>query len=234
MEHRHSKIDHRILCVSQGLIMERLEMTLDCRIAQSSTSPINSSTQERWIQQLTDAVAWPESLSLVHLDLRPANILLDVKDNIKVGEFDATVKSWEELVVASEPFCKLDEDFEPPLGGPVSEQFSLGSFIYTLRFRYIPFHNLNIPNMVRKLIINEFPSIKDDPLFGDIIHKCWHSTYNSISKIADDIFSRLRGRPNIQGLPLSQMGDAQSHMLLLECEKSLAESLQDTELYHGL
>lgn len=65
------------------------------------------------------AVAWLESLHLVHGDLRPANILLDANENIKLGDFDATVEPGAELTVASAPFCKMDEHFETPLAGPV-------------------------------------------------------------------------------------------------------------------
>ncbi|RYP12512.1 hypothetical protein DL766_009951 [Monosporascus sp. MC13-8B] len=89
------------------------------------------------------AVAWLEHLGFVHGDLRPANILLDTNEDIQLGDFDTTVKPGKELVVASEAFCKMNEDFEPPLAGPVSEQFSLASCIYTIRFGHWPWHNLD-------------------------------------------------------------------------------------------
>jgi len=58
-------------------------------------------------------------------------MLLDANDNIQVGGFDATVRPGAELMVASEPFSKIYENLETPPAGPVSEQFSLASYIYT-------------------------------------------------------------------------------------------------------
>ena len=136
MKHPHPHIVHGILCVPQGLFMHRLAMTLETRIAGSS--PISPSTQRRWIRQLSGAVVWLESLGYVHGDLRPANIFLDSVDDIRLGDFDSTVKRGEQLKVASEPFCKVNEDYELPIGGPISEQFSLGSCIYTIRNGHKP------------------------------------------------------------------------------------------------
>ena len=82
--------------------------------------------------QLTSAVTLLERLGLVHGDLQPANILLDANNNIQVGGFDATARPGAELMVASEPFCKIFKNLETPPAGPVSEQFSLASCIYTI------------------------------------------------------------------------------------------------------
>lgn len=112
--------------------MHRLETTVQFRLDQLTASPVGLDTQERWIRQLTSAVVWLERLGYVYGDLQPANAFLDAMEDIKLGDFDATVKKGERLLVASETwFCKLDEDYEAPLAGPVSEQFALGSFFFT-------------------------------------------------------------------------------------------------------
>ena len=91
--------------------------------------------------------------------------------------------------MASEPFCKLDKDYELPLAGPLSEQFALGLCIYTIQFGYKPFHDLDAPTRVLKFIMNEFPPTSTDTLFGDIICKCWYGVYNSISDLEQAIIS---------------------------------------------
>jgi hypothetical protein len=143
------------------------------------------------------------------------------------------VKKGERLMVASEPFCKLNEGYEPPVAGSLSEQFSLASCIYTIRFRHKPSHHLDAPTRVRKLIMNEFPSSSTDSLFGDLTCKCWHGVYDSIGAVEQDILSRLRGRPGAGEYPrnetVGQMDDMEPLMLLTECEEFLAKESQRTK-----
>ncbi len=134
MKRPHPNIVQCIVCAPEGIFLRRMECTLQDRLSLSQTASIPPHTQERWVRQLTSAVAWLESLNLVHGDLRPANILLDANEDIKLGDFDATVEPGAELTVASEPFWKMNKDFETPPAGPVTEQYSLASCIYTIRF----------------------------------------------------------------------------------------------------
>ena len=191
MEHRHPNIVHGILCVPEGLFMQRLSSTLEFRIDQSTTLPISRDCQHRWIQQLTSALAWIEQLGYVHGDLRPANIFLDETENIKLGDFDCAVKKGEQLLAASEPFCKLNEAYEPPPAGPISEQFALASCLYNIRFGNKPFHQLNAPTRVLKLIRNEFPATSADHVFGATIQKCWKGAYGSIGDLQEVISTLL-------------------------------------------
>lgn len=182
--------------------------------------------QERWVLQLTSTVAWLERLGLVHGDLRPANILLDANDDIRISDCDAAFKPGAELVVASEPFCKMDANFETPPAGPVSEQFSLASCIYTIRFGRWPWHELDPPARVRKLVRNEFPSASADPVLGDVTARCWRGVYASIASVHQDVLSRL-GRSvakheTLMQAPLEEV-DAQYPLLRAECEEFVAK-----------
>lgn len=78
----------------------------------------------------------------MHGDLRPACIFLDVKEDACIGDYDVIVKTGEQLMVASELICRLDENCETPLAGPLSEQFALASCIYTIPFGRKPYHDL--------------------------------------------------------------------------------------------
>ncbi|RKU41522.1 hypothetical protein DL546_004531 [Coniochaeta pulveracea] len=223
----HPNIVPCILCRPEGIFLQKMECTLEERLALAPTAPISTETQEKWVRQLTSAVAWLESLNLVHGDLRPANILLDANEDIQLCDFDATVKPGEELRTAGVPFCKLDEHFEPPPAGPVSEQFSLASCIYTIRFGHGPWHDIDPQVMVRKVMRNEMPLVSEDLLFGDIMKRCWLGDYASIADVEKDILSRLgwNGAGEEVLGQKARIKDRESRMQALrtECERFLAE-----------
>ncbi|KAK4044837.1 kinase-like domain-containing protein [Parachaetomium inaequale] len=225
MKRPHPNIVQCILCVPEGIFLRGMESTLQERLFRSPTATVSPRTQERWVRQLTSAVAWLESLGLVHGDLRPANILLDANDDIKLGDFDATVSPGAELLVASEPFCKINEDFETPLAGPVSEQFSLASCIYTIRFKRWPWHDLKPRARGQRLARNEFPVTSADRLFGGVTRRCWLGEYASIAAVEQEVICRL-GRtvaegeaPKLQAL----IEDDAVLKLRAECEEFVAK-----------
>lgn len=187
MKHPHPNIVRCILCIPEGFFMERMDATLQARIDHSAPS---SRTQLRWITQIASALSWIEGLGRVHGDLRPPNILLTADDHIRLADFDTSVKIGEELLVASEPFVKLNENFELPHAGPISEQFALASCIYTIRSGHIPFSELDAPVRVRRLMNNEFPSTANDAEFGSLILGCWQGQYASITAVYNDIKPR--------------------------------------------
>ncbi|CAD0107583.1 unnamed protein product [Aureobasidium uvarum] len=182
--HPHPHLLQAILCTREGIFMPRLDTTLAIRL-RTQTSP---DLQERWIQQLVSAVAWLEELGHAHGDLRPHNIFLDQSSNIVVGDFDATVPFGAELQLSTLPFCKVDEDFETPRAGAETEQFSLGSCIYNIRFGFAPFSDLGLESPVwrKRLVRKEFPSTEGD-VYGSIIQSCWYGVYPSIRALQDEL-----------------------------------------------
>lgn len=225
MAHPHPNIVHGILCISEGIFLQRLGPTLEYHITQCSPSP---ESQNRWIRQLASALAWLERLGYVHGDLRPANIFLDVvEQNIRLGDFDATVKIGEQLKVASEPFCKLNEAYEfSSAAGPDTEQFALASCIYNIRFGHKPHHDLDAPARVRKLMMNEFPSTSADGLLGALTTNCWYGVFDSIRTVEQEILLALRrfsgSGEYLEKDTTHQINDTLSHVLLSECELFLA------------
>lgn len=218
MEKPHPNIMRCILAVSEGIFMPRMECTLQDRLSRT----IPSRTQEQWVLQLTSALAWLEGLGFVHGDLRPANALIDSGDNLHLADFDAVVKPGEELLVASEPFCRMNADLEPPPAGPATEQFALASTIYTIRFGHWPWHELEPRIRGQRMIQGEFPPVLTDSLFGEVVNRCWRGKYESVSVVAQDVRWRFPGA-NFDGTEASQVKGLRYDALRVECERFIAK-----------
>ena len=194
MKRQHRNIVRGILCAPEGIFLQRLECTLQDRLERYDMFPlVGLERQCQWIQELVSAMEWLESLGYAHGDMRPANVLLDAAETIKVGDFDSTVKIGEPLLVTPVPFCKLTDDYEAPLASAISEQYAIGSCIYNIRTGHQPFYELDGPAMVRKLMKNEFPPTSNDYIFGDIILRCWRGSYQSVAEVEQAIRTQLHG-----------------------------------------
>jgi serine/threonine protein kinase len=215
--HPHPNLSYAILCVPEGIFMPRLETTLATRLAIPCVTGLES--QERWINQLVSAAAWLEKLGYAHGDFRPQNILVDKLGDIRIADFDATVTIGSELRLATLPFCKVDEDFETPLAGPGSEQFSLGSIIYNIRYGFPPWSDLELESPVWRSMLarGDYPSTPDDR-YGDIIQKCWKDSFPSISALNTEI-ERLT---NVHVVPRKQPARRHTWYLLAQCQDYVA------------
>lgn len=201
LQNRHPHIVLSPRCIPQGIFLHRQAMTLQERIEQAPINPLPCRVQERWIRQLSSALAWLEQLEFVHGDLRPANIFLTAEGNegdVQLGDFDSTVKNGAQLLVASEPFCKVLENYELPIGSPITEQFSLGSCIYTIRFQHIPWHDIDPPTRVCKLMRDELPETSSDMLFGEITSQCWLGMFRSIHAVEEEVVRLLQAKRGAQ------------------------------------
>lgn len=96
-----------------------------------------------WINDLTQAVAFLESLNLAHGDLRPENILLD-RDRLKLSDFDCTAEIGTYFEACMAPYGRLLNSEEVDQGesgtsgflSPRTEQFALGSIFYFYQLQF--------------------------------------------------------------------------------------------------
>jgi atypical protein kinase C zeta type len=150
---------------------------------------------ERWAAELCAAVAWIESLGLVHGDLRPPNILLDEQDHLKLTDFDCVARIGEASHGNAPPWARLYPDPLTGKGrwglyGPKTEQFAIGSLLYCMTRGHEPYGHPEEDNpeldTVGLFKQGVFPRLNAE---GDeldrTIHRCWAGEYHSIKELAE-------------------------------------------------
>lgn len=156
----------------------------------------------QWLIQLSDAAAWLEFIGLAHCDIRPANILLDTDDHIKLADFDLTVRAGQPLEVGTAPFARLlgEEGCQDRgtygLSGPRTEQFALGSVFYAMTRGHDPYEDKwfghdHIPKMMDMLQSMTFPRLGQSDI-DKIIHACWFGRFDTVKQLFESV-SQLSG-----------------------------------------
>ncbi|KAJ5611697.1 hypothetical protein N7528_008802, partial [Penicillium herquei] len=207
------------LLAETGIFMEYMrDANLSWRIQQDHTrdqkTRVVTKVQEleplslrlEWMNDLTQAVAFLESLNLAHGDLRPENVWLD-RNKLKLSDFDCTAEIGTELEICQEPYGRCLNSSEAVLGecgtpgflGPRTEQFALGSLYYYINYCFEVYGDQHLAESWREnslalseLLMNmKFPALDGNPLIDSVINKCWHNGYATISTLAVDITKLL-------------------------------------------
>ena len=172
----------------------------------------------RWMAELTDAIAWLEKLGLAHGDLRPPNLLLDFEDHLKVADFDSTVTIGEAFEGVQPPWARVigDEGAEDRgtfgYHGPRTEQFAIGSVIYTITRGFEPYENQWLGEDHSAMIVDllqakVFPTTDNSEIDG-IVRKCWDGNYSSIRNLHTEV---MLIDPSISTM-MAQPIDADGHI----------------------
>lgn len=155
--------------------------------------------RKEWMNDITQAVAFLESLNLAHGDLRPENILLD-GDRLKLSDFDCTAELGTDFEACTAPYGRIlnggevdqGERGSPGVLGPRTEQFALGSIFYFINYGFEVYRNQCVTENPRDWGIKvmdllqdmKFPTLDGEPLIDDIIDKCWHNKYATIAELS--------------------------------------------------
>lgn len=152
------------------------------------------------MNDVTQAIAFLESLHLAHGNLRPENILIN-GNKIKVTDFDNTAAFGTPLMVCQGPWGRELREDEPEydvpgsavgLPGPRTEQFALGSICYYINYGMEVYGDKTLTDVPRDsgpalrdlLQAMEFPALDCDPMIGELIHKCWHNQFPTVASLA--------------------------------------------------
>lgn len=161
-----------------------------------------------WMNDITQAVAFLESLGLAHGDLRPENILID-RNRLKLSDFDSTVPIGSRSDGFLYPWGRVqgkEADSGPTPGfgdhGPRTEQFALGSVFYYINYGFAPYedqllgddprrhHGREVVSLLRDMV---FPNLNGDPQLDAIIEKCWYNKYETVAELAAETQKLLEG-----------------------------------------
>ncbi|KAL4794869.1 kinase-like domain-containing protein [Aspergillus venezuelensis] len=153
----------------------------------------------RWMNDLAQAAAFLESISLVHGDLRPENVLLN-GNQIKLTDFDNTVEIGTVEEMCTEPYGRnlnedeadLGEPGTPGILGARTEQFALGGLYYFINYgfemysdRLLAENEDDHDDKVGELLqAKKFPALNRDLAIDTVILMCWHNKYNTISEVS--------------------------------------------------
>ncbi|KAM0738006.1 hypothetical protein ACQRIT_007482 [Beauveria bassiana] len=143
---------------------------------------------EQWATEVAGAIAWLESLGVVHGDLRPANILLDRLDHIKLADFDSVAKMGSRNPGTTAAWVRL-RDCQGSQGScsfglydAWSEQFAFASIVHFLTTGIELYEDMG-PEALDLLKNLEFPKLGDSPL-DKLTVTCWMGGFASLADLA--------------------------------------------------
>ncbi|KAF5459168.1 hypothetical protein F2P56_023146 [Juglans regia] len=117
--------------------------------------------RREYFQQLIDAVAHCHNKGVYHRDLKPENLLLDACGNIKVLDFGLSALP-QQGVGLLRTTCGTPNYVAPEVlrnqgyDGGASDVWSCGVILYVLLTGYLPFDEINLPTLYKKINAAEF------------------------------------------------------------------------------
>lgn len=152
-----------------------------------------------WALQVTEAVRYAHSRSILHRDLRPSNVLLTKEDSAKVVDFSIS------RLLERDPYASTRIG-SPPYMAPehfqgratfASDVYSIGVMMYEMATGVLPFFDLN-PSKIEELVAaGRFtpPVLKNRRVskeFSDVIVKAMARDLLVRYRNADDLLADLR------------------------------------------
>lgn len=153
---------------------------------------LSEKESRRYFQQLIDAVAHCHNKGVYHRDLKPENLLLDSDGNLKVSDFGLSALP-QQGVGLLHTTCGTPNYVAPEVlshqgyDGSAADIWSCGVILYVIMAGYLPFDEIDLPTLYKKISAAEFSS----PFWFSALAK------TLITKILDP---NPRTRINIEGI----------------------------------
>ncbi|GAB2289205.1 Son of sevenless 2 [Dionaea muscipula] len=122
---------------------------------------LSEKESRRYFHQLIDAVSHCHSKGVYHWDLKPENLLLDSRGNLKVSDFglSALPSKGVDLLHTT---CGTPNYVAPEVlsshgyDGAAADIWSCGVILYVPMAGYLPFHETDLPTLYQKINAAEF------------------------------------------------------------------------------
>jgi serine/threonine protein kinase len=126
----------------------------------SCAKKLDESEARKLFQQLIDAVDYCHNRGVYHRDLKPDNLLLDSKGNIKVSDFglSALRKHGDMLTTACGSPCYVAPELLANKGydGAVADVWSCGVILFEMLAGYLPFDERNLVVLYKKIAAADY------------------------------------------------------------------------------
>ena len=142
-----------------------------------------------WAKQMIEAVEYIHSKGVRHSDIKLCQWLLDSKMNARLSDFNGCgydaqpllgISSMEALSYERQSHFMLRDSWED--SSIKSDLFALGSALYELEHRSIPFVEVSEDEVTEYFMRGNFPSVSGLTL-GHMILGCWQGQYNSATEM---------------------------------------------------
>lgn len=148
-------IDHILIMVMEYIEGTDLEKILD------KSSSLEIKTALKYFKQILSALAFAHQKSVIHRDIRPSNILINLDDDVKIADFGTSTllqeKQFATTKIGSPPYM-APEQFE---GKAVfaSDIYSAGSLFYEMVTGFPPIVLANPMEIYKKAKAGQFMTL---------------------------------------------------------------------------
>jgi serine/threonine protein kinase len=142
----------------------------------------------RWVQEAAEGVQLLHDADILHCDINPKNILLDVYLGLKIADFGGSSLAGSKPSACSGPRFSLPDRCwrDPPT--VQDDLFALGTTIYFIMTCQLPFPELSEDEVEENYRNRNFPDVSRI-VSGQFIKRCWTSQIASAREIYDFIQS---------------------------------------------
>jgi serine/threonine protein kinase len=145
---------------------------------------IPSQQRKQWAVECAEGLTFLHANHVIHFDLKPANILLDARLQLKIIDFGGASFQGSAPTAYTptrySPYGNSPEDIRP-LGVQV-DLFALGSIIYKIWTGHDPFGEQSSKDVTVHFCGGRYPDV-EGLACGDIVRRCWTGSFSSAEEV---------------------------------------------------